>query len=141
METRRKAQLLNPPKPSLQEFPVVPSVAVVLQKCGGFLDALPTAIFYILQEFLSSIEYLNLMNVNLSEFKSIKFETVRYCFVSPDKWSKLGIRVKDIFRLLKSVKDKSKQIMMRFENATPKSVVRYAPCIRWNSQTNCRGAT
>jgi hypothetical protein len=91
-----------------------------------FLDALPTAIFHILQGFLSSNEYLNLMNVSLSGFQSIKFETVHYSFVGPEKWSKLGITEKGIVRILKSVKDKSKQITMRFEKAKQETVVRYA---------------
>jgi hypothetical protein len=122
MQTRRKTQLLQPKPPS----PLVPSVGVVFQKSGGFLDALPTAIFYILQEFLSSNEYLALMNVSLSSFQSIKFETVQYSFVGPEKWSKLGITEKNIVHILKNVKDKSKQITMRFEKAKQEIVARYA---------------
>jgi hypothetical protein len=110
---------------SVLHVPLIP-LADVLQKSGGFLDALPTAILYIIQEFLSSNDYRNLMNVNLSGYQSIKSETMRYAFLGVEKWKKLGIKEQDIVRILKSVKNKSLQISMRFDKDKQNTVVRCA---------------
>jgi hypothetical protein len=123
MKARTKTQFVNPPKPIMTEFPLIPFVRAQCQK-SGFLEALPTALFYILQGFLSLREYHNLMNVNISGFQSIKTETIQYYIVLPNKCSKC--QEKDILRIRKSVKNTSAQITMRFEKPKEDTVIRYA---------------
>jgi hypothetical protein len=120
MKARMKTRPEHPSKPVKKEFPLVGADS---QK-SGFLEALPTALFYVIQGFLSALEYHNLMNANISGFQSIKSETIQYSIVLPTKLSK-GTE-KDILRVLKSVKNTSAQIAMRFQKPKEDTMIRYS---------------
>ncbi len=100
----RKYQVL-PPKNDISLF----------QKRGDCIEGLPIAIFLLVKSFLKSSDYRELMNCNLATFQPIKYETVEYNIVGPERWLPIDSvhddRKKDFVKtLINSVKDKSKQI-------------------------------
>jgi hypothetical protein len=101
-----------------------PSHVVVFQKTGGVLEALPMEVFRILQEFVSFKDYLNLMNANLFTFQPITNETARYMLSGPEKLEELGVKKPAFARILESVKDKSRQVSMIFDNVNSDTIVK-----------------
>ena len=100
-----KRFIVIPPKHDITPF----------QRNTSSIEGLPGIIFPIIQSFLSESEYCSLMNVNLSTFQPIKYETVRYSLIGPERWFCID-SLKDerkeefVVQLMNSVKDKSKQI-------------------------------
>jgi hypothetical protein len=94
----------------------------------GCLEALPVVLFQIIQEYSTETNYRNLMNANLSTFQCIKRETVRYSLLDrPKKWAQFHPYQELIFTLIiKSVKDKSKQISMAFSDVQHSTALKYA---------------
>jgi hypothetical protein len=61
----------------------------LFRRSGGCIDSVPSAIFTIIQCFLSEREYRELMNTSLVLFQDIKFHTVKYNFRGPENWKKM----------------------------------------------------
>jgi hypothetical protein len=102
----------------------------LFQKRGDSIEAMPIPMFRIIQEFLNEQDYLDLMNSNLSTFQPIKFETVHYTLVGPERWSDFDFCADEnkeatVLHIINSVKDKSKQIAMRFKSATQPLLLEY----------------
>jgi hypothetical protein len=103
----------------------------LFQKKGNCIEGMPIPIFQIIQEFLNERDYRNLMNSNLWTFQPIKYETVHYSLFGQDKWihfdfcadeNKEGV----VLQMINSVKDRSKQIGMKFKRVTQSSMMKYA---------------
>jgi hypothetical protein len=58
----------------------------LFQKKGDCIEGMPIPIFQIIQGFLIEQDYLDLMNTNLSTFQPIKYETVHYTLIGPERW-------------------------------------------------------
>jgi hypothetical protein len=92
---------------------------------------MPIPIFQFIQKFLNEQDYLDLMNSNLSTFQPIKYETVHYTLIGPERWIDMDFCAEEykeatVLQIINSVKDKSKQIAMRFESASQKLLLQYA---------------
>jgi hypothetical protein len=94
---------------------------------GGFLEGLPTVIFLVLQEFLSDNDYLHLMNTNLANFQPIKFETMYYKLVGPNRLSQYQSISVNLLRIMNRVKSKSTQVSLRICKANQALVLKSAP--------------
>lgn len=75
---------------TLKEKTYVPIPAkndtTLFQKSGNCIEGLPLPIFQIIQTYLNEIDYRDLMNCNLSTFQPIKYETVKYTIIGPERW-------------------------------------------------------
>jgi hypothetical protein len=103
----------------------------LVQKKGDCIEGMPIPIFQIIQEFLDEQDYLDLMNSNLSTFQPIKFETVHYTLVGPDRWAHFDFCADEnkeatVLQIIRSVKDKSKQIGMSLKNMRQQLILNYA---------------
>jgi hypothetical protein len=83
------------------------------------IEAIPSAVFQIILEYSKELDYRNLMNSNLATFQSIKSETVKYSLIGPTNWfdnfpSRISYKEASLLKIIKNVKDKSKQISMSF---------------------------
>eukprot|EP01040_Poterioochromonas_malhamensis_P000652 gene652-695_t len=102
-----------------REYQVLPpkNDISLFQKRGDCIEGLPIAIFLLVKSFLKSSDYRELMNCNLATFQPIKYETVEYNIIGPERWLPIDSvhddRKKDFVKtLINSVKNKSKQISM-----------------------------
>eukprot|EP01040_Poterioochromonas_malhamensis_P003991 gene3991-4270_t len=90
----------------------------LFQKSGNCIEGLPLPIFQIIQTYLNEIDYRDLMNCNLSTFQPIKYETVKYTIIGPERWIHIDSlhdeNKEDFYHRLttQTVKDKSKQITL-----------------------------
>jgi hypothetical protein len=71
------------------------------------------------------------MNTNLTAFQDIKSQTVRYTVSLPDNWDRVNTYNRNfmeasLMNLINSVKDKSKQVSMSFQDVKQQTVVKYA---------------
>jgi methyl-accepting chemotaxis protein len=97
----------------------------------GCLENLPEVLFLIIQAFSNNNDYLNLMNTNLTAFQDIKSQTVRYTLSLLDNWDRVNTYNRNfmeasLMNLINSVKDKSKQVSMSFQDVKQQTVVKYA---------------
>jgi hypothetical protein len=74
----------------------------------GSIERLPTVIFQLIQQYLRSKEYCQLINCRKETFSSINYETRRYSLCIN------GTAEEPLRRILNSVKDKSKQTAVMF---------------------------
>jgi hypothetical protein len=98
----------------------------LIQKRGNCIEGLATALFQIIQDYLSEYDYCQLMNTNLSTFQPIKYETVHYT-ISANK-SDLCETYNEMvaLQMIVSVKDKFKQITVKLSNVEEKLIRKYA---------------
>jgi hypothetical protein len=92
---------------------------------------MPIPIFQFIQKFLNEQDYLDLMNSNLSTFQPIKYETVHYTLVGPERWVYFDFCAEEhkeatVLQIISGVRDKSKQIAMRFMYASQTLLLQYA---------------
>jgi hypothetical protein len=85
----------------------------------GSIERLPTVIFQLIQQFVLEKEYRHLMSCRKETFSSIKHETVTYSLCLN------GTREEPLRRLIVSVKDKSKQISVTFQNMNQFAIIKY----------------
>jgi hypothetical protein len=102
----------------------------LFQRKGDCIEGMPIPIFQFIQQFLNEQDYLTLMNSNLSTFQPIKYETVHYTLVGPEKWVHFDFCVDEnkaatVLNIINSVKDKSKQIGMRILGASQPLILRF----------------
>jgi hypothetical protein len=76
-------------------------------------EGLATALFQIIQLFLSEYDYCQLMNTNLSTFQPIKHETVHYTISANKSDLCEAYNEMMVLQLIASVKDKFKQITVK----------------------------
>eukprot|EP01040_Poterioochromonas_malhamensis_P013080 gene13080-14348_t len=93
----------------------------LFQKRGNCIEGLPLAIFLLVKSFLLPSDYRELMNCNLATFQPIKYETVEYNVIGPERWFPISsvhdeMKKQFVKTLINSVKDKSKQISMTMKN-------------------------
>jgi hypothetical protein len=103
----------------------------LFQKKGDCIEGMPIPIFQFIQKFLNEQDYLDLMNSNLSTFQPIKYETVHYTLVGPERWIDFDFCADEhkeaaVLQIISSVKDKSKQISMRIKGVTQSTLLKYA---------------
>jgi hypothetical protein len=77
------------------------------------------------------VSYRNLLNTKLSTFQTIKFETVKYSLIGPNNWNRLhplqvNFTENALLNIINSVKDKSRQISMSFDDVKQPTLVKYA---------------
>ncbi len=82
------------------------------------IEVLPTSIFQIIQTYVRRKDYNELMNCNRSTFQQIKYETIFYNLILPDRWSKVIPDLESSFGnfIKKRVKDPLRQIMILMDN-------------------------
>lgn len=85
------------------------------------IELLPTSIFQIIQTYVRNKDYHQLMNCNRSTFQQIKYETIFYNLILPDRWAKvipdLDHEESSFYIFIKKrVKDPLKQIMIIMDN-------------------------
>eukprot|EP01040_Poterioochromonas_malhamensis_P005943 gene5943-6390_t len=102
------------------------------QKAGNCIEGLPAAIFQFIQTFLSEKDYRQLMNSNLRTFQSIKYETIQYTIIGPERWYEIESihdeKKEEFFQqfILNNVKNKSKQInFIMKQKILPKTILQY----------------
>jgi hypothetical protein len=110
---RLNAILVIPPKHDVSLF----------QRRGNCIEGLPTQIFQVIKPFLSDKAYRDLMNTNLFTFQPIKFETAEYTFKLNEENPEKEVFIRHILR---SVKDKSKQISLVMTRVKHDFVLKYA---------------
>jgi hypothetical protein len=98
----------------------------LVQKRGNCIEGLATALFQIIQKFLTEYDYCQLMNTNLSTFQPIKYETVRYTISGNRSDLCEAYNEMVALQLIDSVKDKSKQISVKLVNVDEKLIRKYA---------------
>jgi hypothetical protein len=103
----------------------------LFQKKGDCIEGMPIPIFQIIQKFLNEQDYLDLMNANLLTFQPIKYETVHYTLVGPERWSNFDFCADEykeatVVQIINGVKDKSKQVAMRIKGVTQTILFKYA---------------
>jgi hypothetical protein len=98
---------------------------------GGCLDAIPTSVYRATQQYLLEREYRDFMNTSLSIFQTVKFETVYYNLLGPEKWLYSGAWTTEeqenfVTTIINHcVKDKSKQISVSFSQATQEKIFKH----------------
>jgi hypothetical protein len=102
----------------------------LFQKKGDCIEGMPVPIFQIIQEFLNEQDYRDLMNTNLSTFQPIKYVTVHYTLVGPERWIDFdfcadGNKEAKLLQIINSVKDKAKQIEMRTKDASQPLILQF----------------
>jgi hypothetical protein len=113
-----------------QNLKSVPSSVVQPPKCH--LKKLPAVLFPIIQEYSNSEkDYRNLMNTSLSIFQSIKWETVRFSFYIPEKWTTIkGVSFTyseaALLKAMSKVKVRSKQISLMLNLGYKTQIKKYA---------------
>jgi hypothetical protein len=121
-----------PSKRHVATFTIPPKYDTSLfQRKGDCIEGMPIPIFQIIQEFLNEQDYRDLMNANLSTFQPIKYETVHYTLVGPERWIKFEFCAEEykeatVLQIISSVKDMSKQIAMRFKAVAQAWLLKYA---------------
>jgi hypothetical protein len=121
-----------PSKRQVATFTIPPKYDTSLfQRKGDCIEGMPIPIFQIIQEFLNEQDYRDLMNSNLSTFQPIKYETVHYTLVGPERWINFEFCAEEykeatVLQIISSVKDKSKQIAMRFKAVAKPWLLKYA---------------
>ncbi len=116
---RTRSQLTALKSRNYQVLPPRNDVSL-FQKRGNCIEGLPLAIFLVIKFFLLPSEYRDLMNCNLATFQPIKYETVEYNIIGPERWFAIDSVHDDLKKhfvktLMNSVKDKSKQISMNMD--------------------------
>jgi hypothetical protein len=88
------------------------------------MEALPTAVFQVVQYYSTEKNYFLLVNVSKRTFQDVKYETVQYSLNvgKPDQHS----FEKKLLHVINKVKDKSRQISMRFEDGNDSLMVKYS---------------
>jgi hypothetical protein len=124
MQTRQKTKRSAPP---VNDDSLSAMTTGIHMTKGGFLEGLPTVIFQVLQEFLSGNDYLNLMNSNLANFQPIKFETVHYKLIGPNRLSQYQSTSVTLLRIMNRVKNKSNQVSLRIGKVDQALVLKSAP--------------
>jgi hypothetical protein len=86
---------------------------------GGCIEAVPGALFAVVQEYLTEGDYRGLMNTNLLMFQHIKFHTAKYTFITPSELMKHFLDKENMISYLtefvsENVQDKSKQVSVKF---------------------------
>eukprot|EP01040_Poterioochromonas_malhamensis_P007450 gene7450-8036_t len=125
---RRKFTSLN--EVNEEDYEILPREidSFFISQKGKGLEALPSAIFQVIQTFLTNREYRNLVNTNVSKFQMIKFETVCYNLKGPEVWSRQLTTMDErrvahfLHFLTRKVKDKSKQIRLTIMKEIPLSL-------------------
>jgi hypothetical protein len=95
------------------------------QRC---IESLPTPIFQLIQDYSKGKDYRNLMNTNLSTFQPVKSETVKYSLIGPKLWNRvncLGDKEARLLQIIRSVKDKSKQISISISQVKQLTLLKY----------------
>jgi hypothetical protein len=103
----------------------------IFQKKGDCIEGMPIPIFQIIQQYLDEQDYRDLVNSNLSTFQPIKYETVHYSLLGPDRWFEIDFcadenKEASVRQIINSVKDKSKQIPFRVKSVTQPVFLQYA---------------
>jgi hypothetical protein len=98
----------------------------LVQKRGNCIEGLATALFQIIQQFLSEYDYCQLMNTNLSTFQPIKYETIQYSISANNSDLCEAYNEMVALQMIASVKDKFKQITVRLSNVDEKLIGKYA---------------
>jgi hypothetical protein len=114
-------------------FPTTRSVVKnpTKRSSGGCLDAIPTSVYQAIQQYLLEREYRDFVNTSLSIFQTVKFETVYYNLVGPEKWLYRGSWSSEeqesyVTTIINHcVKDKSKQISVCFSEPTQEKIMQH----------------
>jgi hypothetical protein len=122
-----------PKKPFFLPFPSTRPVVnnPTKRSTGGCLDAIPTSVYQAIQQYLLEREYRNFMNTSLSVFQTVKFETVYYNLVGPEKWLYSGAWSTEeqenfVTTIINHcVKDKANQISVSFSQATQEKILKH----------------
>jgi hypothetical protein len=132
MVAKGKKKAARKPRCDEQDLILIPSEnnTSVYQRQHG-IEALATAVFQIIQGYSKEVSYRNLLNTKLSTFQTIKFETVKYSLIGPNNWNRLhplkvNFMENALLNIINSVKDKSRQISMSFDDVKQPTLVKYA---------------
>jgi hypothetical protein len=103
----------------------------LFQKRGNCIEGLPLSIFQVIQEYSDPADYRSLVNSNLSTFQPIKYETINYVLTGPEGWNGVdscAVEKKEAYlmNIINSVKDKSKQISVRFREVNHETIRQYS---------------
>jgi hypothetical protein len=101
------------------------------------LEALPTAVFQMVQYYSTEKNYLLLVNTSKRTFQDVKFETAQYSlnFGRPDQHS----FERKLLQTTNKVKDKSKQISLSFEDVDDSVMVKYSWSFEGVAKLSVRG--